>query len=446
MVELSYWNYILVPIYFGIILFIANRIQNKKVKNDSIYRYFTKGIFLKLLGSFAFCMVYSFYYNGGDTNAYFDNSKCIANLFYYHPKVAFSILQGDLSMTNHHYFSELTTGRPHWYMFRDPTTFAAGRFTVPFTILGAKTFIPTSFVVCFVSYIGIWKLFKLFAHTYPKYVKQVAICVLFIPSFIFWGSGIMKDTYIVGATCWITYNFYSVFIKGRRVFVNGLAFVFNLWVILTLKPYVLSALLLAMVFWLNSAYLNKIKNGFIRFMSFPLIIGMVGVGSIYMYSKIGNTLGEYGSIDSVIEKAKITQEDLLREEQYGSNSYNLGKIDGSASGLLGMAPLAIFTAIYRPSLVEIGSPTALLSVIENTILLIMTLVIIFRVKYTRLRRILVENPLIQYSLIFSIIMAFGIGLATANFGALVRYKIPLIPFYFTAILLIWKISKERNFK
>ena len=36
-------------------------------------------------------------------------------------------------------------------------------------------------------------------------------------------------------------------------------------------------------------------------------------------------MGDYGNIDQAVEKAKIIQQDLLREEQYGGNNYNLGR-------------------------------------------------------------------------------------------------------------------------
>jgi len=42
-------------------------------------------------------------------------------------------------------------------------------------------------------------------------------------------------------------------------------------------------------------------------------------------------------------------------------------------------------------------------------------------------------------------LAFGVGIATANFGALVRYKIPLVPFYFSALFLIYQISEKEKF-
>ena len=59
-------------------------------------------------------------------------------------------------------------------------------------------------------------------------------------------------------------------------------------------------------------------------------------------------LQEYSNVDQTIEQAQVIQQDLLREEQYGSNSYNIGTLDGTLTGMLNMAPKAIFTSIYRP--------------------------------------------------------------------------------------------------
>ena len=59
-------------------------------------------------------------------------------------------------------------------------------------------------------------------------------------------------------------------------------------------------------------------------------------------------MGVYGDVDSAIQHAQVIQEDLLREEQYGGNNYDIGQLDGSVGGLLSVAPLAIFTALFRP--------------------------------------------------------------------------------------------------
>ena len=59
-------------------------------------------------------------------------------------------------------------------------------------------------------------------------------------------------------------------------------------------------------------------------------------------------MGVYGDVDTAIQQAQVIQEDLLREEQYGGNNYNLGQLDGSVGGLLSVAPVAVFTALFRP--------------------------------------------------------------------------------------------------
>lgn len=441
MQDLSFWDVIFTPIYFVLILMIGSIIKKKYILKYPQYKYLTKGLLFKLIGSILFCMVYSFYYDGGDTNAYFRSAKAIANLFSKNFSVAFSILTNHLTMENHHFF-DYKTGIPEWYMYKRAETFAAARYTVPFVFLGMKSFFSTSLLLATFSYIGVWKLFMLFTRIYPDYTKNLAISILYIPSFVFWGSGIMKDTYIVGAVCWFTYNFYKIFIVREKVWINFLFLVFNFWLIATLKAYIISALFLGMFFWLNSAYLNKIKSIVVKAIIFPFIIVIVLFSSVYVFNNISELLGDYGSLDSAIEKAQITQKDLLREEQYGSNNYDLGEIDGSLSGLLKKAPLAIFTAIYRPSIIEVGSITVLFSVIENTILLLVSIYILLKTKPIKLLRIIKVNPIIQYSLAFSLVLAFGVGLASANFGALVRYKIPVIPFFFSSLFILHAKIKE----
>jgi hypothetical protein len=154
-------------------------------------------------------------------------------------------------------------------------------------------------------------------------------------------------------------------------------------------------------------------------------------------------MGVYGNVDTAIQQAQIIQDDLLREESYGSNSYNIGKIDGSLGGMIGLAPIAVFTAIYRPLFWEIGSPIMVISAIENSILLIFTLFLIIRISPVKLVKILLQEPLLMYSFVFSVLFAFGVGIAGTNFGALVRYKVPLVPFFFTMIYMIYKLSKAK---
>ena len=153
-------------------------------------------------------------------------------------------------------------------------------------------------------------------------------------------------------------------------------------------------------------------------------------------------MGKYKDVDSAIKQAKIIQQDLLRDEQYGSNSYYLGEIDGTVFGMIKMAPAAIFTAIYRPLPNEIGSPMMIISVVENIILILLSFFILIRINPFKIFNIILKEPFLVFALTFSFIFAFGVGIASTNFGALVRYKIPLMPFFFTSLFIIQSIRKN----
>ena len=51
------------------------------------------------------------------------------------------------------------------------------------------------------------------------------------------------------------------------------------------------------------------------------------------------------------------------------------------------------------------------------------------------------NGLLLFSLTFSLFMAFSVGISTSNFGSMVRYKIPLIPFYVASLYILVEADK-----
>ncbi len=109
------------------------------------------------------------------------------------------------------------TGFPHSHYFTDKNTFIIYRLSAPLYLLSSKSFLITSFFTAVISYVGIWKFYRLVIVLYPGHSKAFAYLVLFMPSLIFW-VGIMKDSYMLGATCWLTCNFYNVFISRKKCF------------------------------------------------------------------------------------------------------------------------------------------------------------------------------------------------------------------------------------
>ena len=435
------------PLYLVIILLVCSRIKSKNIAQFQEYKYFTKGLVFKLLGVSAFMSIYLFYYGGGDTVAYFRGSRSLSNLFFLDFIKFFDIvINNNLDWNNYTMFNS-NTGYPPWYMWKDPKTFSVCRYTCVFSLLSFNSFIVTSFFTACFSYIGIWKIYRLFNMLYPGNSKVLAYLILFLPTLIFWGGGIMKDSYVLGSTCWITFNFYKVFILRKKIFINLIFMSLNLFIIINTKSYVIISLLPGMLLWLNNAYLKSIKSTILKIFLLPILISIVILIGFIAFSNLSSFMGVYGNVDSAIEQAQVIQEDLLREDQYGGNNYDLGGISNSFVGLISVAPIAIFTALFRPLFWEIGSPTMAISAIENTSLLVFVFLLLIRVSPFKLIRLLIQEPFLLYCFIFSIFFAFGVGIAGTNFGALVRYKTPLIPFFFSMVYILFKkINKGAFFK
>lgn len=420
-------------IYSLIIYIIAVQMKIKRFVQIPLYRYFIPGLLVRMFGGLMLCLIYLFYYDGGDTINYYKGGICMINLAFKNFPVYVDIMKGNLTFENYMAFDQYT-GYPATYMYRDEKTFTVIRLINPLILLCFKNFIATTILLAALAYTGPWRLFLMFCREFPGLSKQLAIAILFIPSVFFWGSGLLKDTFTFSAVCWYTFSFYKTFIVKEKRVMNLFFTVLSLWVLILIKPYLFIAIFPGSIMWYVFHLLNKIEGSLFRFIFFPVAL-LFGLGvSFLLVSLLGKELGKY-TLDNLLDVAIITQEDLTRDT-YGPNSFDIGTFDGSVGSLLSKAPLAISATLFRPFLWEIKNPVMFLSGVENTVILIMFIIMLVRIKITAIVRIIMDQPILLFSMLFSIFLAYSVGLSTANFGALVRYKIPMIPFFMSSILII----------
>jgi len=151
------------------------------------------------------------------------------------------------------------------------------------------------------------------------------------------------------------------------------------------------------------------------------------------------------SIDKIAKTSMITAYDIRygwgAREGIGSG-YSLGELDGTWQSMLSLAPGGINVALFRPYLWEVRNPLMLLSALESLITLFFTLYVLFGVGLKFPRYLKSE---VIFCFVFVLIFAFGVGISSYNFGTLSRYKIPLLPYYFSALALIysqWKVDRR----
>jgi len=432
---ITIWDFILLPLYIIIIYFIAYKIKSRNIEKRPEYKYYISGLFVKIFGGICVCLIYIYYYKGGDTISYYESALAVSNMLYKSSDVFFSILSGDLSKENFSFF-DASTSWPPSYIYKDPSTFAVGRFSVPFMFFSFKSYFIVSILIAWASFSGIWRLYLLFCENYPDIKKELAIAILFMPSVFFWGSGLLKDSYTLSAAAWLVFSIYRIILKKEGLIKYSISSIISIYILLSIKPYIFFAICLGILIWLFFDRFSKIKSTFFKVLILPaMAIIVILVGSIFV-SKVGNIVGgEYESVDKLVEKASITQEDLSRES-YGSNSFNIGTFDASIGSLASKAPIAITAGLFRPFIWECNNPVMVLSGLENFAMLLMTIFVIFKVGPRLMFQIMLDNSLVMFSIIFAVFFAFSVGLTTANFGALVRYKIPLIPFFMSGLFII----------
>src|SRR5689334_16332126 len=71
-------DYALLPVFLGLIYFVAYRIRDRYYPSRHPWRkYFIPGLTLKLFGAFFIGLIYQYYYGDGDTFRYFQDARLI---------------------------------------------------------------------------------------------------------------------------------------------------------------------------------------------------------------------------------------------------------------------------------------------------------------------------------------------------------------------------------
>lgn len=407
---------------------IKSRHQSK-----SLYKFLLPGLTLRLIGTLGFCAVYTLYYGGGDTTGYFHSSGTLINLLEKSPVKFMEVILGNNSQELYHYF-DAKTGYP-WY-WGDFYAFTVVKLTVPFTLLGFGSFPAASLLVSVLCFTVQWRLFLKLARIFKGYDVPLFLGIICVPSVLFWSGGILKDTYTMIAMLMVVSALVSI-IHDRA---------FNTWMLLSLisgaavmllvKPYIFLALIPATLIWIVYPYLQKIRNLALKILVLPILVGM-GMGfGFAVWSVMGMVAEEYNDVDALVQSAYEKNVDL-KQEYYGGHSFDIGDYDPTLQGMLTKFPEATTAGLFRPYLWEAENIVMLVSALENMLLLLLMLLVILRIRtMMKLNRL---SAFVLFSLVFTVTLAFIIGVSTSNFGSLVRFKIPFMPFIVSTVMMIlWR--------
>ncbi|WP_420581902.1 hypothetical protein [Reichenbachiella sp.] len=421
---------IITPIWFFLLLIGAYAVR-PMVTNADTRPYFIAGLLVKLIAAIVLGAIYQFYYGGGDTFGYTTHGgDWIYEAFLDNPIKGFKLI----FLAGKQHFSDTFQYSQHIWYYGDLNSYFVVRVTGLFAIFTFGTYSSTALFFATFSFSGAWALFRLLTKYYPNQNNKIAFATLFLPSVVFWGSGILKDTITFGALCWLVWSlFHIIEFKSKSLIKFGIALA-AIFIIFSIKIYILMCFLAALFVWIYMKYLGQIKSIIVRVLIAPFIFISLASLSYFAVDSI-SVSNEHYSLSNIAERAMVTAYDIRYGwgARNGDNSgYTLGSLDGSWSSMFRLAPAAINVTLFRPYLWEVRNPFMLISSLESLLFLFITIqAILIRKKSQRL----LKDPFLTFCLIFSIAFAFAVGVSTFNFGTLMRYKIPMMGFYLLAILI-----------
>jgi hypothetical protein len=406
--------------------FVTDRINRK---------YFFPALSFKIIGAISLGFLYQFYYGGGDTFGFHHGSRIVWEAFWDSPNKGFSLL-----FSNGEYLNETYKYASQIYFYHDQSSFFVIRIATLFDLLTFSSYSGTAVLFAVISFIGSWAFFVAIYRQTPKLHFQIAIAILFVPSVVFWSSGLMKDTLTFSCLGLMTYSISNIFIWRHQKIGSIILLVISAWIIFSVKKYILLCFLPAALLWIYADRLSKIRSIILKTLIIP-IIGVLLVGTGYFSIVLIGMDDPRYSLDKIATTAQITAYDIgFYSGKDAGSGYSLGELDGTFTSMIGKAPQAINVSLFRPYFWEIRNPLMFFSAIESFFFLGLTLYAIAKSRSNIFSAM--ANPVVIFCFVFSLTFAFAVGVSTFNFGTLSRYKIPLLPFYALGLVYLLNYSNK----
>jgi hypothetical protein len=453
------------------------------------------GIFLlKVFSGVGLWAIYTYYYKDrstADIFKYFDDSKIMFDALHTHPADYFRMLFGigndtppfDTYYVRMHNWARLYESN----LYNDSHTII--RLNALLRLFSFGGYQVHSIFLCFFSLVGLVALYRSFEPFLPGRRKWLLIAIFLMPSVLFWGSGVLKEGLLFLGLGLLVFNWFRIFRIGPSI-LSVVLVIFSILLLLTTKFYVLVSItpgLIYMAWMLRSAG----RRTFLKFSIVMVCYAGLGLGVKYFipaYDPLQvlaikqhdfTSLARGGALirtdtAMVFLSLEQRQHDLLEIDHsktytirqgtpfaywhdYNSSEDTLfGKQDGPSavfrmetdlprsgsfipmppleptiSSFLRNTPQALVNSFLRPFPTEARGPLLFMPTLEiGGYLIFIFLCLFFRRKNPS------HTEYALFCLSFVFILFLITGLTTPVLGALVRYKVPGLPFLLISFLFI----------
>lgn len=430
---------LLTATYTLLFIFIISKMKFFEV--DGISKKTIIFIFLlKILFGLALWAVYTYYYTNratADIYKYFDDSKVIFDILKTNPKHFFQLLFGignstpefDIYYSNMNFWARKIDSS----IYNDSHTIIRFNTIVRFFSFGYYN-VHTVFF-CFLSLIGLTAIYKSFVKFLPDKKRELMLVVFFLPSVLFWGSGVLKEGLIFFALGLLIYHTQKLFsLKSIAICLAS-----TLLLILS-KFYVWIAILPGLLFMLWIIKRGN-KIWLLKFAIVIVLIFTIGL-NIDKFTSIQNpliTLAQKQNNFNELASGKLTDSEK-KEIAPANSAIQINKLEPTLKSVFTNAPQAFVNTLFRPYVWELKSPMMIFAVFENLIIICFLIFSLFFLMPFKN----IQWAMFLFCISFVSLQFLIIGETTPILGAIARYRTIALPLFFIALLFL--IDKDKLLK
>lgn len=374
---------------------------------------------LKVFAGIGLYIIYTHFYPdrcNADIFKYFDDSSIMFAALYDKPWDYIKMMTGianDNDYFNHMYYYKMN----NWFRLFDSSALNDNhiiiRLNAFFHLFSFGYYQVHNVFMNFISFTGLVALYKGFFKLFPDKKYSLMFVVFLIPSVLFWTSGVLKEGLLVFGLGFLIYSLLNLLhepFRSKHLIMLG----FSVLVLFQVKVYIIAIL-------------------------FPLLIiyGWVSKKPSYIFYKYGLSL-LFGLALITVLALIYPAYDIIEIVNIKQLSFiNVAKVMNSGSFIappvINDNPLTWITGMmhgfFNVFVMPIGyfktNFLMLFSAVENALILCISAWACFKIKPLAFR----EMNFLVLSVLFVFLSYSLIGIITPVMGAIVRYRIPAIPFW-----------------
>ena len=261
----------------------------------------------------------------------------------------------------------------------------------------------------FISMFGPMAIFRVMNDIFPGKKLAVLLATFFIPSFIYWTSGLHKEGLIFLGVSMIIYHLYFGWKQGKYTVSRWLGIIGGLLILFVLRNFLMLLVLPAIVAWLIAS--RRPNYSLAIFTSVYLLFGVLFFTLRYVDKRFD------------FPQAVVDKQQAFLQMQGGASTIPIKELQATFASFVKNTPQAITLSFFRPYPSDVHHLLSLAASIEiNFLLLLFILSLMFPKKNGPSPR----TPIyLSAFLCFSILLA--IGFSINNLGAIVRYRSIVVP-------------------